>query len=132
MSRAEKANRMKQIEKERKRIQTQLDEIPARIESLKLESLRWDEPIHVKQREMSNLRAKISSLKGDGTLEDENFHIDNSRDERGQSFLMVATQNNDIETARLCFSLKANPDVTSPEGFTGASVETLFRSIFVL
>lgn len=128
MNKAAKGNRMRHIEKEEKpKIRKLKGEIPARIEALQVESRQWDEPILVKNQQISDLRAKISELKGDGEGEDDQFHIDGSRDEHGHTFLMVAAQNNDIETATLCFNLRAGPNVTSPEGFTAMLFAYVFK-----
>lgn len=52
----------------------------------------------------------LGGLRSDmGSMEDEEFHIDGSRDERNHTFLMVAAQNNDYLTAKLCLELGANP-----------------------
>jgi hypothetical protein len=126
MTRAAKAARMKEIEKEQERIQKLKDSIPARIEDEQAESLKWGEEILDKQQQISDLRTKISKLKGGGE-EDDQFHIDASRDQHGNTFLMVAAQNNDIETARLCFHLKADPNVRSREGFTAMSFAFVFK-----
>ena len=42
-------------------------------------------------------------------MEYDGFHIDGSRDERNHTFLMVAAQNDDYLTVRLCLELGANP-----------------------
>jgi hypothetical protein len=40
---------------------------------------------------------------------------------------MVAAQNNDVDTARLCFLLGAHPNVRSPEGLTAIVFSQIFR-----
>jgi hypothetical protein len=53
------------------------------------------------------------------------FDINGSRDERGHTFLMIAVQNNDLNTARLCFQLGANPDVQCSAGLTAMDFASL-------
>jgi hypothetical protein len=66
---------------------------------------------------LQELRATISSVKGDGIEEDNNCHIDRSRDERGFSFLMIVAQNKDVLTAKTCFEWGADPNATSAGGY---------------
>jgi hypothetical protein len=128
LTKAAKELRMKEIEKEMNNIKKMKDAIPAQIQSLNEESLIWDNPIKAKLEHVKNLRENIAELKGgDGNKEDDQFDIDGSKDERGHTFLMVVAQNNDLDTARLCFELKANPNKTSPEGFTAMLFAYFFK-----
>lgn len=66
---------------------------------------------------LAGLRLDIEAIKGPKMYEDENFDIDNSRDERGHTFLMVASQNNDFQTAQICLALGADPYAINPDRF---------------
>jgi len=118
---------MKDIVKEQARIRALKDEMSAQIESLWAESRTWDEPIHDKKQQISDLRTKISALKGDSKAEDDQFHIDGSRDKQGNTFLMVATQNNDVKMVKICFQFQVKPNVTNPEGFTVMLLAYIFK-----
>ena len=79
-----------------------------------------------KVKELAAFRADIAAIRGDDMAEDVHFNINKSRDERGFTFLIVAAQNDDFFTAKLCFELRADPHVTSPEGLTAADYSSFF------
>jgi hypothetical protein len=65
--------------------------------------------------QLNNVRCEIEIIKGPGNFEDEQFHIDQTTDARGHTFLMVSAQNNDLETAKLCIELGACPNILNGE-----------------
>lgn len=118
MSRAAKAARMKKILEEVKKFEKAKSEIPGRISTLTTRVSQWDQAIDSKMLLISELRAKFADIKGGGGQEEEDFDMNNSRDENGHTLLMVAAQNNDVDTARLCLDLHADPNARSAEGHT--------------
>lgn len=126
-SKAQKAARLKEIFDEQERIKKLMSDIPARINSLQAESRKWDEPIGLKEQEISEVRTQISELKIHEDAKDDRFNINNSRDEHGHTFLMVSAQNNDIDMATLCFELKADPNLTNHQGLTAMSFAFFFK-----
>ena len=107
------------------RIQQQIEEAMQRIKDQNLPLFALDAPIVEKKDELKGLRSMIASLK-DGSEEDPTFHIDGTRDSRGHTFLMVATQNQDVITAELCFQLHADPMVKNPDGHTAVDYAHFF------
>ena len=81
----------------------------------------------VKIAHLQKLRTEIADVKGNGTQEDVNFHIDRSRDDRGFTFLMRAAQNDDFFTAKTCLQLGADPYAQSPEGLTAIDFSFFFE-----
>ena len=75
---------------------------------------------------LRTLRAQVVEIKGEGTKEDVNFHVDRDRDERGFTLLMIAAQNDDFFTAKTCFDLGADAYVKSPEGLTAIDYSYFF------
>jgi phosphoglycerate-specific signal transduction histidine kinase len=63
MLRNQKAARLKEIFDEQERIKKLMSDIPARINSLQAESRKWDEPIGLKEQDISELRTQISELR---------------------------------------------------------------------
>jgi hypothetical protein len=118
MSRHAKGLRMRTVTAEIQRIEELKIKIPGRIAGLNERIMQWNQVIDSKLLSIEELRAQFARIKGDGSQEDENFDMDNCSDENGHTFLMVAAQNNDLDTAQLCLSLHAQPDVRSPEGHT--------------
>jgi ankyrin repeat protein len=84
-------------------------------------------PISIKFKHLQKLRADIAEIKGEGIEEDVNFHIDRSRDDRGFTFLMLASQNDDFFTAKTCLALGADAYATSPEGLTAIDFSYFFE-----
>ena len=82
--------------------------------------------IPTKEKELLKLRADMAEIKGSGTEEDANFHIDGSRDDRGFTILMIAAQNDDFITAKTCFDMGADAFATSPEGLTAIDFSYFF------
>ena len=83
--------------------------------------------LSAKLAHLQKLRADIVAVKGKGKNEDDNFHIDKSRDDRGFTFLMIAAQNDDFLTAKTCLQLGADPHAWSPEGLTAADFSYFFE-----
>lgn len=54
-----------------------------------------------------------------------NFHIDGV-DDRGHTFLMVASCNNDVETVQLCLDLGADKSAMNPDGLTAIHYSHVF------
>jgi hypothetical protein len=118
MTKHAKGVRMNYIIEEIKRIEKLKKKVPKHVASLNQRIALWDQAIDSKVLLIEELRAKLAEIKGVGSHEDENFDMDDSRDENGHTFLMVAAQNNDMDTAQLCLTLNAQPNATSPEGHT--------------
>ena len=98
----------------------------------RLAVLHW--MILIKKNQLQNLRQDISCIKSDVVEENDessenegNFHIDESRDDRGFTVLMIAAQNNDCLTAQTCFDLGADANVKSPEGLTAIDYSFFFE-----
>ena len=64
---------------------------------------------------VKQLRHDIEQIKGANTFEDKHFHIDQTKDGRGHTFLQVSAQNNDFDTAKLCLELGANPNIMNED-----------------
>lgn len=128
-SKKERGQRMAALHFHQERIKDLKKQIPDRIKCLEAESLKWDAPIAAKKQQISELRTKISELTVRWEAKDDKFHIDESRDEQGHTFLMVSAMNNDIETARLCFELKANPNAKSSGGLTAMTFAFFFKFV---
>lgn len=111
-----------EIAKERERIKLVKESIEVLNE--KLQSL--DEPISSKKAELEGLRSEIGEIKGEGEKEDASFNLDGNRTQEGNSFLHIAAMNDDFETARICLSLGANPNVVNSEGHTPVSYAAYF------
>jgi len=77
--------------------------------------------LKVKQKSMDKTRDDIENIKGPGTAEDMRFDINSSRNEDGLTFLSLCAQNNDVQTANLCFKLGADANVECPQGLTALS-----------
>ena len=107
------------------RMKQQIEEAMQRINDQNRPLFALDAPIIEKKNELKGLRSMIASLK-DGSQEDPNFHIDGTRDSRGHTFLMVATQNQDVITAQLCFQLHADPMVKNSDGHTAVDYAYFF------
>lgn len=107
------------------RMKQQIEEAMQRIKDQNMPLFALDAPIRERKDELKGLRSMIASLK-DGSEEDPTFHIDGTRDSRGHTFLMVATQNQDVITAELCFQLHADPMVKNPDGHTAVDYAHFF------
>ncbi len=90
--------------------------------------------IITKWMQLQKLRQDISLAKGDVMEENDGsckaegaFQIDGSRDDRGFTFLMIAAQNDDFPTAKICFDLGADADAESPEGLTAIDYSFFFE-----
>jgi len=64
---------------------------------------------------VKQLRHDIEQIKGSNSFEDKHFHIDHTKDARGHTFLQVSAQNNDLDTAKLCLELGANPNIMNED-----------------
>ena len=64
---------------------------------------------------LNEVRHEIEQIKGSNVFEDPHFHINETRDPRGHTFLQVCSQNDDYDTAKLCLELGANPNVLNVE-----------------
>jgi len=107
------------------RMKQQIEEAMQRIKDQNMPLFALDAPIRERKDELKGLRSIIASLK-DGSEEDPTFHIDGTRDSRGHTFLMVATQNQDVITAELCFQLHADPMAKNPDGHTAVDYAHFF------
>ena len=65
--------------------------------------------------EVDDVRYDIEQIKGPNLFEDKHFHIDHTKDARGHTFLQVSAQNNDLDTAKLCLELGANPNIINED-----------------
>ena len=63
------------------------------IDSQKLQLVSIIPSLRNTMKRLQQLRTDIADIKGDGSEEDINFHIDRNRDDRGFTFLMIAAQN---------------------------------------
>jgi len=75
--------------------------------------------------ELSQIRLDIQSIKEIG-VEDEDFHIDRTKDTRGFTILMIAAQSNDFFTAKVCFDLGADAFVKGPDNVTAIQYSSFF------
>ena len=82
--------------------------------------------INAVKKQLNECLHDITNLKPPGSFYDESFHIDNTRDGRGYTFLMVASTNDDVETAQICLDWGASPHVVNPEGLTAADYSYFF------
>ena len=126
---AMKKNRRKEAEKARVKLEwlgSKIKEAHQHTKEQEKSIVDMVAPIVKLRKDLKELRDRIASVKGGGLQEDPNFHIDGSRDSRGHTFLMLATQNEDITTASLCFQLNANPMVTNKEGFMAIDYSHFF------
>ena len=92
---------------------------------------KYDKQIIDETKELEIVRAELRKVKGsagDGTGEDPNFSMDGNRDERGHTYLQVASQNNDFVTAEICLRLGADPSlsVRNGEGLSAIHYSTFF------
>jgi len=126
-----KFNRQKAVKETKKRIEhlkkVRIKSSETSIELQKRQMTDLEIPIVMKMNQLQKLREDISYVKGKGTKEDDNFHIDRSRDDRGFTFLMIAAQNNDFLTAKTCFELGADAYAKSPEGLTAIDFSFFFE-----
>lgn len=74
--------------------------------------------------ELSQIRLDIESIKGN--VEDEDFHIDRTKDTRGFTILMIAAQSNDFFTTKVCFDLGADAFVKGPDNVTAIQYSSFF------
>ena len=82
--------------------------------------------ISQKKEQLRNLRTDIAAIKGDDE-EDDNFHIDRTRDSRGFTILIIAAMNNDLLTAQVCFDLGADPFVQGPDDLIATEYSYFFE-----
>ena len=108
-----------EITKERERLQKSITELQDK-------ATKAQSKLKVKRKLVEKKRDEIVLMKQTGEEEEARFDINGSRDERGQTFLMIAVQNNDLDTARLCFQLGANPDVKCSAGLTAMDFAKYF------
>ena len=92
---------------------------------------KYDKQIVDETKELEAVRAELRKVKGsaeDGTAEDPNFSMDGNRDDRGHSYLMVTSQNNDYVTAEICLRLGADPSLSTrnEEGLSAIHYSTFF------
>ena len=87
---------------------------------------KLESSIEAEEDELNEIRLDIEPLKGPGAIEDTNFNIDNTRDQRGHTFLQVAAQNNDFDTAQLCLRTGADPSVTNSDGLAAIDYSHFF------
>jgi len=125
-----KFNRQKAVKEARKRIE-HLNKVikssKTSIKSQKGQLTDLQNPLLIKSKQLQKLREDISYVKGTGIEEDINFHIDRSKDDRGFTFLMIAAQNDDLFTAKICFELGADAYAKSPEGLTAIDFSFFFE-----
>ena len=111
------------------RLEKQVESAISRIMQQQKPLYACDGPLMRKTNDLKELRSKIAIIKGTEPhekVEDGDFHIDGSRDSRGHTFLMIAAQNQDFATAKLCFELQADPNVTNSEGFMAIEYSHFF------
>ena len=97
-----------QIEEESTRLEEWKQSMLADIEEL--------EPlIESKTDELNQLRHDISQTKGTGQEEDPSFDVD-CKNVSGDTFLIFAAQNNDIQTVRVCLKIGATPTIMNEDG----------------
>ena len=97
------------------------------IDSQKLQLVSIIPSLRNTMKRLQQLRADIADIKGDGSEEDINFHVDRNRDDRGFTFLMIAAQNDDFFTAKTCFDLGADACATTGlEGLTAIDFSYFF------
>ena len=75
--------------------------------------------------EFSQIRLDIQSIKGND-VEDEDFHIDRTKDTRGFTILMIAAQSNDFFTTKVCFDLGADAFVKGLDNVTAIQYSSFF------
>jgi hypothetical protein len=76
---------------------------------------------------VTETRRRIATLKGGDQKEDATFGINSSKDERGLTLLMVTVLGDDVETARVCLDLGADPDGLTSEGMTAMLIASYFK-----
>ena len=88
---------------------------------------KYDQQIADETKELEVVRSDLRKVKGPGA-EDPNFHIDDSRDSRGHTYLMVASQNDDYITAEMCLDLGADPtmSIKNDEGLSAIHYSHFF------
>jgi len=75
----------------------------------------YDKQITDETKKLEAIQADLRKVKGpdlNGIAEDPDFHIDNNRDDRGHTYLMVASSNDDFDTAKICLDLGADPSMS--------------------
>jgi len=93
---------------------------------------KYDQQIADETKELEVVRFELRKVKGIeigvGIAEDRNFHIDDNRDNRGHTYLMVASQNDDYITAEMCLSLGADPtmSIKNDEGLSAIHYSHFF------
>ncbi len=124
------ANEAKKIDQLHQFIES--SESSTKSQKKRLAVLHW--MILIKKNELRKLHQDISCIKSevaeeyDESSENEgNFHIDESRDDRGFTVLMIAAQNNDCLTAQTCFDVGADANAKSPEGLTAIDYSFFFE-----
>ena len=88
---------------------------------------KYDQQIADETKELEVVRFELRKVKGPGA-EDPNFHIDDNRDSRGHTYLMVASQNDDYITAEICLDLGADPtmSIKNDEGLSAIHYSHFF------
>ena len=97
-----------QIEEESKRLEEWKQSMLADKEAL-------DPLIESKTDELNQLRHDISQIKGNGQEEDPSFDVD-CKNVSGDTFLIFAAQNNDVQTVRVCLKIGATPTIMNEDG----------------
>ncbi|KAL3916623.1 MAG: hypothetical protein SGILL_005094 [Bacillariaceae sp.] len=109
-----------QTEEKRKKYLDDMEKAKQRLNSEEVK-------LRAKSKAIDTSRDAIRKFKGDDQDEDPRFDISESRNVHGLTFLMLAAQNNDVETAKLCFELGANPNPTCPSGLTALGYARFFQ-----
>ena len=91
----------------------------------------YDLQIADETKKLEAIQADLRKVKGpdmNGIAEDPDFHIDNNRDDRGHTYLMVASSNDDFDTAKICLDLGADPSmsVKNDEGLSAIHYSHFF------
>ena len=91
----------------------------------------YDLQIADETKKLEAIQADLRKVKGpdmNGIAEAPDFHIDNNRDDRGHTYLMVATSNDDFDTTKICLDLGADPSmsVKNDEGLSAIHYSHFF------
>ena len=91
----------------------------------------YDLQIADEKKKLEAIQGDLRKAKGPDMnciAEDPDFHIDNNRDDRGYTYLMVATSNDDFDTAKICLDLGADPSmsVKNNEGLSAIHYSDFF------
>lgn len=115
--------RLKEVEDD---IDNKRTKLKASIDDLLGKAKKTESVYRVKLNLVEKKRDEIAMIKKTGEAEDARFDINGTRDEHGNTFLMVATQNNDLATARLLFQLGASPNAKGAAGLTAMDLARYF------